>query len=461
MAIKTHKIRCKVTLQSYMEGKAVDVTPFIRSMSVQKNLYQPAGRFEIQLLPGTDQNKVSWYYRTSPMDYIEIRFTRDWQEREIPVVMRGFVDEVGTSVAVDNQGRPQRTIAISGRDPGKIFDITRIYYLKEVSRDLQLIYLPGFKRFEEKYGYQIDGRPSDIIDYLFQVAQNQLSLIRKTQSDVPPIKYLASQSIEGSVNQFALSQEDGSIWDMMNFFDNAPWNELFTADLQDAFYLVFRQTPWKDYDTGEYVQGVDPEVDKLTLGDPVRVEPSSSMRLNLTRGDNEVKNYFFTYPIQNLIDGQTSFKAAVLGAVEKEEDLKSNPYLVTHTDRDAGAYRFGFRRFENTSEFFDINDMAVSRALSEKYNLALLNAFKYNSAYESGSFALKGNSDLRPGIYMTFNYRAGVTPEYYVVGVNHELVFTHTQEQFVTTVNVQRGDGYLRTRDMSHDADLAMKKALK
>ncbi len=459
--IQVDKIRCKVTLQSYMEGKAVDLTPHVRGLTITKGLYQHAGQFEIQLLPGLDKNKASWYYRTSPMDYIEIRFTRDWRLTKIPIVLRGFVETVGMTSSVDYDGKPIRIYTIQGSDLGKIFDITRIYYLKEVTKDLQLIYLPGFKKFEQKYGYNVDDKPVAIIKTLFDVAKNQLSLIRRTQTALPEIKYLASSSILGEVNQFALSQEDGSIWDMMSFFDNSPWNELFTVDLEDGFYLVFRETPWKDYKDGNYIQAVDPEVDKKTLGESVKIPPGSIVSFNLQRSDVETKNYFFTYPVQNAILAKTPFKASILPNVETEEDLNKNPYMIPYTDRDAGAYRFGFRRFENTSEYFDIKNMVNSQELAEKFNLALYEAFKYNSAYESGSFTLKGNAELRPGRYMIFNRQTNVTPEYYIVGVRHELTFTNNQEHFLTTVEVQRGDGYLKTRDMANNTDQAMRQALK
>lgn len=462
MAIETYKIRCKVTLQSYKEGKAVDITRDIRTLRVNKNLYQPAGNFEIELLPGIDkETKASWYYRTTPMDYIEIRFTRDWDTLEIPVVMRGFVDDVSMAITVDNNGSPNRIYRISGRDMGKIFDITRIYYLREVSKDLQLITLPGFKQLEQKYGLKISGKPNEIVESLFHIATNQLALIRKTQSAVPEIKCLTSPTIKGAVNQFALSQEDGSVWDLMTYFDNSPWNELFTVDLADAFYLVFRETPWKDYDTGQFIQPPDADIDHKTLGKPVSVKPNSILRLNLHRGDAEVKNYYFTYPVQNLIQGKTPFKALELGKVEKEEDLKSNPYLVDHEDKDAGSHRFGFRRFENTCEVFDLNQAAVSQEMARDLNLMLQRAFKYNSAYESGHFTLKGNSALRPGIYMTFDYRNQVTPEYYVTGIGHDLCFINNQEQFNTTVQVERGDGYLRTRDILYNPDGTIRKAHK
>ena len=454
MALHTYKTRCKVTLQSYGETAPVDLTPFVRTLNVRKNLYETAGHFEIQLLPGKFDSmgqKTPWYYRIAPMDYIEIRFTRDHSLPEIPIVMRGFVNTVGLSMAVDGNGAPQRIYTVQGSDMGKIFEISRIYYLKEKTSDLVLIQLPGFVALKEKYGVQISGTPSKIISNLFDIAQAQLALIQRTQSYVPSMKYLASSTLEGESNQFALSVADGSIWDMMNFFDNSPWNELITLDLEDAFYLVFRETPWKYYPDGAYVQALDPTINSKTLGDPVSVPANNILSLNLTRSDAEVKNYFFTYPTQNMIGGMTNFKVAVLQGVETEADMKTNPYMANYDDEDSGAYRFGFRRFENTSEYFEHHDLIRSKQLAETLNLALVDAFRYNGAYETGDFTLKGNERLRPGVYMKFDYhtavKAGFEPEYYVVGINHSLTFIVNQEQWTTTVNVQRGTGYLQKRD--------------
>jgi len=365
--------------------------------------------------------------------------------------MRGFVNTVGLSMAVDGSGAPQRVYTISGSDMGKIFEITRVYYLKEITEDLVLIKLPGFVALKEKFGVQISGDPPTIIEELCSIAQQQLELIRKSQPYVPQIQCLTSSTIQGFANQFALAQSDGSIWDMMSFFDNAPWNELITLDLEDAFYLVFRETPWKSYPSGQYVQSLDPAIDQKTLGPPVSIPANSILSLNLTRSDAEVKNYFFTYPIQNMIGGQTSFKVSVLDGVNTEADIKKNPYLVDHEDKDAGTYRYGFRRFENTSEYFDLYDLTTSRAQAETFNLALVEAFKYNGAYETGDFVLKGDSRLRPGVYMKFDYhtgaKAGFEPEYYVVGINHDLSFVVNEEQWTTAVNVQRGTGYLQKRE--------------
>ena len=430
MAIKTYKIRCMVTLQSYMEQKEVDLTPHIRMLRIEKSLYKPYGTFEIELLPGTDKNKASWYYRTSPMDYVEIRFTRDASLKEIPIVMRGFIGEIAMSAAVDNDGRPFRTYTISGCDMGKILEITRIYYLIGVTKDVQFLKLPGFNKLEKKYGIQLSDSPAGIMSSLHEIAMDQLTLIRETQTSVPDIELLASSTIKGAANKFALTQEDGSVWDLMNFFTNSPWNELFLIDLDSAPYLIFRETPWKDFDTGQYIQDVDAEIAARTLN-PVSIEMNSITRLNLRRGDDEVKNFFFTFPTQQVRKSMTNFKTLSIGNAATVEDLKGNPYVIPYDNKDAGVYRFGFRRFENACEFFDLDQMATSVTLAKELNLVLKDAFKYNSAYESGSFTLKGNSALRPGTYMVFNSRPGVSPEYYVTGINHELNLVAGSESFL------------------------------
>jgi len=445
MAITTYKIRVKVTL--YTREDEIDLTPWVKTLSVNKTLADPSGSFEISMLPATDRKPVlSWYYRVSPMDYIEIGFTRNYEDIEIPIVMRGFVDNVSRSAMVDNNGSPNRGYTISGRDFGKILEISRIYYLKELSSDLRLMALPGHEKFKEKYGVQLTGKPTGIIKDILSVAQDQLTEIQELIPRVPSIDYLASTTILGSVNQFCLTQDDGSVWDLLRYFDNAPWNELFIMDLSTGPTLVFRETPWKDYSVdNDYIVEPDSDVEEQTLDPMIRITPSSVISFNLSRSDAEVKNYFFTYPIQNLIGGTTAFKATVMSSASTVDALTTNPIMIPHDDEDAGLNRFGFRKFENTSEYFDKGDLGTSKELAIKLNKILHKAMKNNGNYESGSFTVKGDSDIRPGKYITFDTRAGVKPEFYIAGVSHQLNLEHGSESFQTSVSVERGDGYLKT----------------
>lgn len=444
--IATYKIRVKVTLQPF-NAPAVDLTPYVKEIMTNKSLGPPSGNWQVSLLPFTDQNLRSWYYRVSPMDYIEIAFSRDPARFEPKIIMRGFVDRVAVSAQVDaGTGRPYRGYTIAGRDFGKILEIAKIYYLKEIMADIPILLLPGFAKLEEKYGVSISGKPVEIMESLLSLANQQIGLLQVTNPGIPKIKYMGSDSIIGEINQFSLAQEDGSVWDLMAFFDNSPWNELFLADFEAAPYLIFRKTPWKNL-SGGFVQENDSTY-ALTLPETTKLKASDILGYDLSRSDNECRNYFFTAPSQHMFHGETSFKAAVLEMVASEETMKSNPYFIPRDDRDAGINRFGFRRFENNAEFIDKStDLVMSKVLCTTLNQRLRQAMALNSAFEAGSFQLRGNENLSAGTYLSFRNKSGVVSEYYVMSVAHSLSLVEGGEFFRTSVEVVRGTGYLTTRD--------------
>jgi len=426
-------------------GEEIDLTNFVEQIDVRKGLFDPAGEWEISLVPFQNKKGLSWYYTVSPMDYIEISFSRISTE-PLEVVMRGFVDSVNLKTSVDSEGRPSRSYVITGRDFGKMMDITRIYWLKEISPDLPLLALPGWQRLKERYGWQMNGKPVELIEDLLGIVQSQIDLLKNNCKGIPQIKFLGSDGILGDINQFSMTQEDGSIWEFMQYLNNSPWNELYIMDYDDAPYLVFRKTPWKNT-RNQLIQG-DDSTYKQTMAKTLSLEKSDLLSVDISRSDAEVKNYFFTFPVAYLATGQTAFKTAVLDGVDSELELRTNPYFIHKWDRDAGLYRFGFRRFENSSEYLDLNDIGTSKALCRTLNENMVEAFRYNSAYESGTMKLKGNHKIKPGIYVSLKNQAGLVAEYYVNEVNHSLSFTEGSESFFTTLNVTRGTGYLLTRDI-------------
>jgi hypothetical protein len=447
--VKTHKIRCKVTVQTYHDKTQRDIAAAIKSINVEKDLYSPAGAFQISFLPIRDEKGLSWYHRLAPMDYVEIQLARDPLKKEPPVIMRGFVDAVNMNVSVDQHGAPQRAYTVTGRDYGKILDISGIYYVKEVDKDLQYIHLPSFESIRRKWGVDTcPGDPKTVIGDLFEVAKKQLAHIQEIYPTAKDMTYLGSQ-VYGRLNSFALTQEDGSVWEFMKFFDNAPWNELYIMDAPDGPTLVFRRTPWKDPMTGRLIQG-DDETYETTLGDPIPINPSGIIALDLSRSDRETKNYYFTAPIQNLMGSDTCLKAFVLQGAKSLEDLKSNPYFLNRDDEDGGINRFGFRRFENTTEYITLTDqnLAHSADIAAQLNKWMVNAHRYNSAFECGSFQLKGNEDIQVGKYIKIDNTpvTQIQPEYYVTKVSHDVAFEENSERFQTSIEVVRGTGFIETR---------------
>jgi len=434
----------------------MDITDSVKTISTSKGLYDPSGSFQISLLPMRDQDGLSWYHKLSPMDYVEIRLTRDYSPTKIPIIMRGFIDNINYSVPVDEEGRPVRAYSITGRDFGKILEISYIYYLKAVDPDFQIMLLPAYEKISRKWGVEVaGGDPVEIIRDLMGVAQKQLEHIRSFYTNVPVLSFIGSTSIEGRLHSFSLTQDDGSVWDFMGFFSNLPWNELYVVDLDSGPALVFRKAPWRRLD-GSLIQGSDSTY-KQTLGDPLVFSPDDIKSLDLTRSEQELKNYYFTYPTQNMMGQDTCFKTYVLNDADGIEDLKSNPYFIDPTDKDAGINRFGFRRFENDSEYIttDANEIATSAVLAKSLNEKIVEAFRYNSAYECGSFSLKGSEKWLPGKYIKMDSGPAsiIKPEYYITKVDHTVSFEAGSEQFMSTLEVVRGTGYLQTRNLVESAE--------
>lgn len=460
--MKTYRIRAKVRAETLSEGRAADITHGVKSIHISKQLGVPSGTWELEMLPvRDDKDGVSWYHRLAPMDYVEIGFTRE-PGGEIPIVMRGFVDQVSMSVSVDQNGRPNRTYRVRGRDYGKILEIAQIYYLMVVDSDLQLIGLPAYQKIYEKWQVRLaSNTPAAVLEDLLGIAQTQLGLVQSTYT-APDLSFLGSTNVVGKIHSFALTQEDGSVWDFMQYFANTPWNELFLVDRAVGPTLVFRKTPWKA--NGVLVQGEDSTYEALKTKTPVTVGADDVISASLSRSDTEVKNYYMTYPTQCLLGSDTSFKQYVLQGKSSVAELTGNP-LVDMTSAARGVNRFGFRKFENRTEYIVLNDknnLGEAAALAEQLNLYLARAFEQNGDFESGSLTLKGNHAVQIGKFLKLDTPGlSVKPEYYISGVDHELTLVTGQERFTTTASVVRGTGYIETKKrLANAMDLGQRRVI-
>ena len=109
--------------------RVLDITPFIGDGGVvetSKSVRQPAGRWSVGLVDRMESSAMdSLYGLIEPMDVIEIRMRHRSDPAsagaEMPIVMRGFVQDVRRSFSMGPDGRPQRQVTISGgrlrRDP--------------------------------------------------------------------------------------------------------------------------------------------------------------------------------------------------------------------------------------------------------------------------------------------------------------------------------------------------------
>ncbi len=447
MIVKTYDIQAKISVETYQNGME-DITDQVKRIQITQSINQPAAMFNISLLPTRDRNGSSWYYRLSPMDYVSIAFARHPKNfKTLPPVLRGFVDNVNENVMVDpTTGAPVRTYNLAGRDYGKIFQIAQIYYL--VFEAQAIMYQ---SRMNAAYKVPFSGSPCEIMKSLYEIGYQQLQAVQTTYKTIPLLSWKGNSDILGIIEMYTANSYDGNVWGLMKHIQNAPWNELFIQELEQPT-LIFRQTPWLDPskpDQQIYVQGAD-----STYGQTLQyidLTPDDIIQFDITRSDAETRNYFFTRPVTSGLYDQAFEQMAVVG-MSGLGSLNSNPYYIPATDEYAGQNRYGFRYFEQASEYFNyVPGMTPSQfdtnapswvQFAQKLNENLQKAMARNSALESGMFVLKGNENIKPGYFLKWQNGA-----YYVETVQHDLSFLNNEVSFKTMAMVTRGTNYLVVKE--------------
>src|SRR3546814_3609908 len=75
---------------------------------------------------------------------------------------------------------------------------------------------------------------------------------------------------------------------------------------------------------------------------------------------------------------------------------------------------------------------------------------KDNVLLERGTFRIRGNENIRAGMFVRLR-RGGFSAEYYVVTVEHEYV---PFSGFFSTLTVERGMGFVERRSEEHTSEL-------
>lgn len=446
MAITTYNPQAKILLQTY-QNEEEDLTKYVKGLSVSLSLEPPWEKWQMTLLPTYNRDRISWYERISPNDYVSIQFARFFENfgDNMRVITRGLVDAVNTSASVDSKGLPARSYVIYGTGLiSKLLHITKVYYnfwsvLESLFKDWEMTVF---------FNIPLDGSPQDIMSSLFKIiygneGKSQWEHLRNTYKNLPDIKLVSAENIEGFTNTIAIGQQVGPIANIMRPFQNYPWNELFTTEMDCEPVMIFRSTPWKDKD-GIYIQDIDTSKTpyKETLGESIEITRDDIISYDLNRSDSEVRNLFFTYPYASIIETD-SWRAI---AAKDNKDFKENPYKFDSADPDIGIKRFGYQYQEMSTPYGefknpkDADERTSGIKWCQKINRQFALASYQNVNYENGSFILKGNEYIRPGRYIKFG-----DAEYYVTSVHHSLNFVD-RGRFITQCEVTRGTGFLEAR---------------
>lgn len=111
------------------DGRPGATSPSLISVSTSKVLGQPAGTFEVEL----KTRDPDFLDKVMDDDWVDISFTRG---ARVYATMRGLIDSIQRVESVNEQDATDVTYTISGRDFGKCFERTEIYFNRFLAEGL-------------------------------------------------------------------------------------------------------------------------------------------------------------------------------------------------------------------------------------------------------------------------------------------------------------------------------------
>lgn len=450
------------TSERYANKEAyIDLTPFFgdgTSISTTKNIGQPCGTFSLSFsdkpnVSGQNMGPVldsagleSIYGLVEPMDVVEIRM---WSgigpcPNPLPIKMRGFVSEISRGRQMGKDGKPMRTVVVSGQDYGKILQSFQLLYIPSYHGSAPL--LTGWNFFEQ-FGGNVKNviTGAEFINLLLDKAINPLLDTLLPKNNGVPRVIKPDLQASGSVSDSWMNQE-GSVYDLMKqYLDVGVWNELFIEDREDGVYLVWRPVPAIDLMTGRAIQNLPQPPKNGTVPDGYISD------IRQTRNDSSVYNYYWV----------TNSRFAMVDDIyRKVEAIMAGGTQQTMEYPNTAKKYYGVRAMYADSVMSPDDVTSVSSGLEQNpqeqrrgYMLDWINdrrgimiqSNKDNVVLEFGALSMKGgptrdNSTdaLRSGDYLTV-LDGKITWSAYIMSVQDNFI---PYNSYSTSLEFARGTGF-------------------
>jgi zinc D-Ala-D-Ala carboxypeptidase len=457
-----------------------DMNTDILSVSTNKDIVQPHGTFDIQLVPRLDSEGLTWADKLDPFDYVEINFMGNG-DSDFEVVMRGLIESVHTTETWED-GVPRRSISISGSDLGLFLT------------QFEVIYVPELNAVE---AMKAKVQPWDVKDSYFQLnAEEIFEFIMKKfvvymnisvggSKLLNRFKYAAKAMFpDDTAPKSFLTGFQGPFWNAFSQYQDKPFHELFVYDPpgENASWLIMRPSRLKDVVgdfpkqvmdlekdqsivlapevTMEDVMGAgyfggstaDVKVEKTVKGSLLyppnfAIKNTDIVSMDMVKNKDEIFNYFYTCP-----EGSPTMKVDMQGTCVNpyRDDIKrcENPYFQLDPTLPAFVEKYGIKKYELTSVFLDLYkkgrqfdrgmplDQLVGLDTVQRTiirNRTAVAWFLQNEHLLKGSITIAGTNKALIGTYVTDE---DSWMEYYVEGVAHNFV---RFQSFTTTLRVERG----------------------
>jgi hypothetical protein len=389
------------------------------------------------------------------MDLVEIRMWSGIGPKPLalPIIMRGFVSDIQRAQAVDETGRPQRSVTITGQDYGKIWQTFQVIYLAAYAERKAL--LTNFNLWD-LFGAEAQNALASgqfVREMIEKVINPHLDGFMPKNTPMPrQLKTGDSISVKHGVVNSSYQNSEGSIYDILKFHgDVGVWNELYTEDREDGVHVVYRAIPALHLTAP---QGGSRKIQD-DAPDPVFVEIEDE-RINsmaTARSDANVANFYWVGNARfDLID-EMQRKLASIPAGDSRVSLKEYPNTAVK------YYGVRLMRAETqqgddalvnltTGQPKDAQEKRSEKqeAWIDKRRRLMMEMNKDNVVLERGTARVKGGpmratgaEAMKAGDYALFKM-GRMTYEAYVVAVDHEFL---PFQRYTTTLSFERGTGFV------------------
>jgi len=442
--------------------RLIDLGPWLSdssSITTQKNRTSPAGGFSITV---PDRPRVeglgieSLYGLIEPMDLVTIRMRHAadiFGATQPPIVMRGFVSEVSRSESIGNDGKPQRTVTISGQDYGKIWQMIQIFYGPNyiIGEDI----LSTFKlldRFGGGFANAISNK--DFVTLAVDKIINPfLKRLLPEGSGFPLITVHTDNVVEGATGITGIQTQEGSIYQLLkNYMDIGAFNELFLADDDFGVRCIYRQNPVLTANGNAMFPLItsnpllNPVVDDASVLACVEILDEEVLAMNVSRTDANVANYYWVNgPLglnTDVYARQYGFSSAEQASINQSEYPNSYAHLygtrMMNLTTTLGGAAIKNVKSGVTETEHEARDVTLADWMRNRREF-LVAQNKDNSILESGTLRVMGNERVRAGNYIRV-IRGNFAAMYYVDGVTHQIL---PFRGVYTTLTVSRGTGFV------------------
>lgn len=416
-----------------------DLAPFLNensSVTFTRSINASAGSFQITV---GDRGVLfggvidSLYGIAEPMDVIEIRMARrPYEYSRPPLVFVGVISNIQRDESMGSDGKPQRSVIISGQDWGKFLQVIQDKYIK--GNPLGLNWLTSIV-MEDHHGIKFSVLPAgEVMKQLVEKVANPF-LARFSSPAIKPflIDVSGADPNDKVMPQGYQSMPMGTLWEFMKKYgDLGPFYELFIDDTEDGPKLIYRKPPFNTID-GAPIYG--------TVSDFVVIDPRHVTRISVSRSDADVANWCWIEHPRIALWTELDLRLSTYGS-----NLEN--VMLTNPNSDMSLY--GIRTLELQSQHGAMIEQGAQQSkivsdlnnflgyfTKKTKNLKLAN--QDNVAFESGTMVIQGNEKVKPGTTVQIA-RGDAIVNYYIQSVTQTF---NPFKSFTTTAHFVRGRGFI------------------